>query len=65
MNRSKNPRMVREQKLQYMIEQKILEMIGDPDYNLELRPEFKREILRRLRRRGKTISHQAVLRKFG
>ncbi len=53
--------MVREQKLQYMIEQKILEMIGDPDYNLELRPEFKKEILRRLRRRGKTISHQAVL----
>jgi len=40
-------------KLNDLIEQKILEVIGDPDYGLELRPDFKKEIIRRLYKKTK------------
>lgn len=30
--------------LEYLIEQKILEVLGDPDSGLELREEFKQEL---------------------
>ena len=34
--------------LEYLIEQKILELLGDPDSGLELREEFKEELKERL-----------------
>jgi len=52
-------------KLNDLIEQKILEIIGDPDYGLELRPDFKKEIIRRLYKKTKRISHHEVMKKFG
>jgi len=35
--------------LEFLIEQKILEFFGDPDSGLELKPEFKEELERRLK----------------
>ena len=34
--------------LEYLIEQKLLEMLGDPDSGLELTEEFKRKLRERL-----------------
>ena len=36
--------------LECLIEQKILEVLGDPDYGLELKAEFKQELERRLKK---------------
>ena len=43
--------------LEYLIEQKILEVLGDPDFGLELREEFKQELKERLENPSKRISH--------
>jgi RNase P/RNase MRP subunit POP5 len=50
--------------LENLIEQKVLELLGDPDSGLELRQEFKEELSRRLKNRGVTTSHQEVIKKF-
>jgi len=46
--------------LEYLIEQKILEVLGDPDSGLELKPEFKRELKRRLENPSRRIPHHEV-----
>ena len=51
--------------LEYLIEQKILEVLGDPDAGLELKEEFREELKERLSRPSRRISHEEVLRRFG
>jgi len=51
--------------LEYLVEQKILEVLGDPDSGLELREEFKQELEERLKKPSRKISHEEVLKKFG
>jgi len=51
--------------LQYLIEQKILEVLGDPDFGLELKPEFKQELKRRLENPSRRIPHHEVLSRIG
>jgi len=51
--------------LENLIEQKIIEILGDPDTNLELREDFKEEIKTRLANRSKRASHQEVMKRFG
>ncbi len=51
--------------LEYLVEQKILEVLGDPDSGLELREEFKQELKERLKKPSRKISHEEVLKKFG
>ena len=51
--------------LEHLIEQKVLELLGDPDAGLELRQEFKDELVQRLRGHCLGISHQEVVKKFG
>jgi len=51
--------------LEFLIEQKVLEILGDPDSDLELKPEFKQELGRRLRAPSRRISHEDIVRKFG
>ncbi len=51
--------------LEYLIEQKILELLGDPDSGLELREEFKEELKRRLENPSRRISHQEVVSRVG
>lgn len=52
------------EELEQLIEQKILEILGDPDAGLELNEEFKRELKDRLEKQSKRISHQEVLSRF-
>ncbi|OGG73205.1 hypothetical protein A3A38_02315 [Candidatus Kaiserbacteria bacterium RIFCSPLOWO2_01_FULL_53_17] len=51
--------------LEYLIEQKILELYGDPDAGLELKESFVAELRRRTRKKQKTIPLSAVLKKYG
>ena len=53
------------EELEYLIEQKILEVLGDPDSGLELKEEFKEELKERLSSPSRRISHEEVTRSFG
>jgi hypothetical protein len=48
-----------------LIEQKLIEIIGDPDSGLHLEKGFKEKLERRLRNVPKKVSHDEVLKKFG
>ncbi|WP_369018050.1 hypothetical protein QBE54_09985 [Thermatribacter velox] len=50
--------------LEHLIEEKVLEILGDPDSGLELKEEFKRKLRERLEKPSKRISHEEVLGKF-
>ena len=51
--------------LECLIEQKVLEILGDPDCGLELKDEFKEELRERLKKPSKRISHQEAIIRFG
>lgn len=51
--------------LEYLIEQKILEVLGDPDSGLELREEFKEKLKGRLENPSRRIPHQEVVNRVG
>ncbi len=51
--------------LEHLIEQKIMEILGDPDTSLDLKQEFRDELKKRIAKRSKTIHHEEVLKKFG
>jgi hypothetical protein len=51
--------------LEYLIEQKIIEILGDPDTSLPLREEFRNELKDRFVRRSKRIPHHEVVKRFG
>jgi hypothetical protein len=46
------------------VEQKLLEIIGDPDSGLHLKKEFKAKLEQRLKKPPKRISHEEVLQRF-
>ncbi len=48
-----------------LIEQKLIEIIGDPDSGLHMEKGFKEKLERRLRSVSKKVSHDEVLKKFG
>ncbi len=50
--------------LEHFIEQKLLEIIGDPDSGLQLKDEFKNKLEQRLRKPSKRFSHEEVLKRF-
>ena len=52
------------EELEQFIEQKVVELLGDPDSGLKLKAEFKRKLQLRLKKPGKRISHSEVLNKF-
>jgi hypothetical protein len=51
--------------LEQLIEQKVLEILGDPDSGLELKTEFKRKLKERLEKPHKLIPHEEVLKEQG
>jgi hypothetical protein len=51
--------------LELLIEQKVLEILGDPDSGLELKEEFKAELRQRLTGQSRKISHEEVLERLG
>ena len=50
--------------LEDFIEQKLLEILGDPDSGLALKPTFEKKLKARLRKGSKRIAHQEVLKRF-
>ena len=50
--------------LENLIEQKVLEVLGDPDSGLELKPAFRKKLEARLKSPSKEVSHEEVLRRF-
>jgi hypothetical protein len=51
--------------LEYLIEQNVLAMLGDPYSGLELADEFKKKLTERLEKLSRRIYHKEVLKKFG
>ena len=52
-------------KLEPLIEQKILEFLGDPDENLKLRKSFLTKLKKRLSDKSKVISQVDILKRYG
>ena len=50
--------------LEQLIEHKLIEIIGDPDSGLKLKPAFKRKFEKRIKSSSKRISHHEVLKKL-
>lgn len=50
--------------LEHLIEQKVIELLGDPDSGLDLRQEFKEELSCRLKTPGLRVPRQEVGKKF-
>ena len=50
--------------LENLIEQKVLEVLGDPDSGLELTSKFRKKLEARLKSPSKEVSHEEVLRRF-
>jgi hypothetical protein len=50
--------------LEHFIEQKLLEVLGDPDSGLQLSEEFKKKLQERLQTPSKRIPHEEVLNRF-
>ena len=51
--------------LEYLIEQKVLEIFGDPDSGLEIKDEFKEELRERLKNSSKRLWHEEVIKRVG
>jgi hypothetical protein len=51
--------------LEELIEQKLLEIVGDTDSGLHLEKGFKEKLERRLRSVSRKVSHNEVLKRFG
>ncbi len=51
--------------LEYLIEQKVLEILGDPDSGLEIKDEFKEELRERLKNSSKRLWHEEVIKRVG
>lgn len=50
--------------LNQIIEEKVVELLGDPDSGLHLDEEFKVELERRLKNPSKKIAHAEALKRF-
>ena len=50
--------------LEQFIEQKLLEILGDPDSGLKLKPEFKKKLKIRLKKTSKRTPHEEVMKRF-
>lgn len=51
--------------LEHFIEQKLLDIFGDPDTDLHLKDDFGKKLEQRLSKPSKRFSHEEVLKKFG
>jgi len=50
--------------IEHLIENKVLEMLGDPDSGLQLKKEFKARLEQRLKKPSRRISHEEAMRRF-
>jgi hypothetical protein len=52
-------------KLEHLVEQKILEFLGDPDSGLTLKKSFVTELKKRMRKTGKLTSNRDMAQMYG
>ena len=50
--------------IEQLVEQKLLEIIGDPDSGLHLKKEFRAKLEKRLKKPSMRTSHEEVLKRF-
>lgn len=50
--------------IEHLIENKVLEMLGDPDSGLQLKKEFKAKLEQRLKKPSRRIPHEEAMRRF-
>lgn len=50
--------------IEHLIENKVLEMLGDPDSGLQLKKEFKARLEQRLKKPSRRILHEEAMRRF-
>jgi len=53
------------EELELFIEQKVSEIIGDPDSGLELREDFKKQLEQRLKNPSHRVSQKEGEKRFG
>jgi len=51
--------------MEILIEQKILEFLGDPDSGLTVRKDLLATLKKRARAGRKLVSHRAVMKRYG
>ncbi|MFA4932735.1 MAG: hypothetical protein WC625_07515 [Caldisericia bacterium] len=51
--------------LELFIEQKVSEILGDPDSGLELKDDFKEQLKQRLKSSSRAISQEEMEKRFG
>ena len=51
--------------LDYMIEKKVIEILGDPDLGLELTETFREKLKKRLSSQKERIPHEEVMKRLG
>lgn len=54
-----------QRRIENIVEQKLLEFLGDPDTGLTLKKSFVSELRRRLKNPQKYIPHAEVMRRYG
>ena len=47
--------------IEQLVEQKMLEIIGDPDSGLHLKKKFRTQLEQRLKKPSRRISHEEVI----
>lgn len=52
------------EEIEQIVEQKLLEIIGDPDSGLPLNKKSRTKIEQRLKKPAEKVSHEEVLRRF-
>jgi len=52
------------EEIEQLVEQKMLEIIGDPDSGLHLKKKFRMQMEQRLKKPSGRISREEVLRRF-
>ncbi len=50
--------------IELLIEQKVLELLGDPDSGLQITKAFQEKLTERLKNLSETISHSEILKKY-
>jgi len=51
--------------LEQFIEHKVVEILGDPDSGLVLKPAFRKKLESRLKKSSKRTSHEEVIKRLG
>ena len=52
------------EELEQLIERKVLEVLGDPDSGLKLRPSFRKKLEQRLKKNSPRTPHHEVRKRF-